>query len=111
MTRRRVSATLAAAGLALVLTLAGCSEELGDRGGSKGADPDKISDADYVEVYRNIDNFPNIALVCIQGIAFATTASREGMSAPQLLRMPEWDARCPGAKAPSSPTPSPSQPG
>ncbi|GAA1573653.1 hypothetical protein GCM10009827_114450 [Dactylosporangium maewongense] len=99
---------------ALVLALAGCSEQLGDRGGKEGAPPDKISDVDYIEVFRNADNFPNVAMVCVRGIAFAATASREGMSAPSLLRVPEWDARCktvsPGtapSTTPSSASPSP----
>ena len=98
---------------AAVLAMSGCSEQLGDRGGKDGAPPDKISDVDYIEVFRNADNFPNVAMVCVRGIAFAATASREGMSAPSLIRVPEWDARCrtltPGtAPAPSTTSPSPS---
>ncbi len=58
----RLARTLrvAAAAAALVLALNGCSDQLGDRGGSEGAEPDKISDVNYIEVYRNADNFPNM---------------------------------------------------
>ncbi|WP_344405015.1 hypothetical protein [Dactylosporangium fulvum] len=94
----------------MLLALAGCSDQLGDRGGKEGAAPDKISDVDYVEVYRNADNFPNVALVCIRGIAFATTASREGMSAPALIRMQEWDARCRAVTGGASQSPAPATP-
>ncbi|GAA2602538.1 hypothetical protein GCM10010399_36560 [Dactylosporangium fulvum] len=85
-----------------MLALAGCSDQLGDRGGKDGAAPDKISDVDYVEVYRNADNFPNVARICIRGIAFAATSSgprgEDSNAAPSLVRVPEWDPTCPSAK-------------
>jgi hypothetical protein len=87
VTGRRVALGVAVAA-ALVLT--GCSAQLGDRGGQEGAPPDKIGDVDYVEVFRNADQFPNIARVCVEGIAFATTSS----GGPGLARVPEWDAVC-----------------
>jgi len=91
--------TLKTSGFVLVLALAavGCSEQLGDRDDGGGKSPDQLEDVDYVVVYRNIDNFPNIAQVCIDGIAFATTSSRGGTespSNPSLLRMEEWDRVC-----------------
>lgn len=98
MRRTRVAAAMTV----MVLGLAGCSDQLGDRGGDEGADPDKISDVDYIEVYRNVDNFPNIARICIRGAAFAATSSgqrgEDSYAAPALLRVPEWDPTCPGAK-------------
>jgi hypothetical protein len=85
-------------GVAALMVLTGCSDQLGDRGGHEGAAPDHIGDVDYVEVYRNADNFPNISRTCVQGRAFATTSSGlRGDSAdadPALLRVPEWDAFC-----------------
>ena len=89
----RVGAFLAAV---LVLGLAGCSSQLGDRGGKEGAPPDFVSDVDYVEVYRNADGFPNLARVCVQGLAFATSSSGRGESAgaAPLLRVTEWDDFC-----------------
>jgi hypothetical protein len=96
--------------LTAALALAGCSDQLGDRGGEEGAEPDKISDVDYIEVFRNADNFPNVAMVCVRGIAFATTASRDGQSSPALIRVPEWDPRCPGATSETPPSPAPATP-
>lgn len=87
---------------AVLFALTGCSDQLGDRGGDEGAAPDKISDVDYIEVYRNADNFPNVARVCIRGIAFAATSSgargEDSYAAPDLVRVPEWDPTCPAAK-------------
>ncbi|GAB2470843.1 hypothetical protein GCM10027187_43640 [Streptosporangium sandarakinum] len=96
-----------AAGAALaVLLLAGCSDQLGDRGGKNGAPPDRIGDVDYVEVFRNADNFPNIARICVEGLAFASTSSgsrgEDGVANPALIRVPEWDAGC-AAHAKSAP--------
>lgn len=94
------SAAAGWAGLVLgVFLLAGCSaDQLGDRGGREGAQPDKVGDVDYVEVFRNADNFPNIARICIEGLAFASTSSgvrgESGVADPALLRVPEWDAKC-----------------
>ena len=47
---------------------------------------------DSVTVIRNIDQHPNLAIVCYDGVAFVTH-TRE---APPL-RVPEYDASCPGA--------------
>lgn len=96
------------AGAALaVLLLAGCSDQLGDRGGKDGAPPDRIGDVDYVEVFRNADNFPNIARICVEGLAFASTSSGsrgEDVANPALVRVPEWDIKC-AAHAKSAPGP------
>ncbi|MFI5931839.1 hypothetical protein [Actinoplanes sp. NPDC051494] len=85
-----------------VLAVAGCSDQLGDRQGDEGAPPDKISDVDYIEVFRNADNFPNIARICVRGLGFASTSSgargENGYAQPALIRVPEWDATCAGAK-------------
>lgn len=84
----------------LLLILVGCTpDQLGDRGGDSGNRPDHIGDVDYVEVYRNADQFPNISRICVQGLAFASTSSgsrgSEGADAdPSLLRVPEWDTFC-----------------
>ena len=49
---------------------------------------------DSIEVFSNVDKHPNIAKVCIDGVAFATT-SREGNSA--IMRVESWDRTCEGA--------------
>jgi len=103
----------AAAPLTALLLLTGCSEspQLGDRGGKENAPVDKISDVDYVEVFRNADNFPNVARICVEGLAFAATSSgRRGEDAvanPALLRVPEWDTVCRQRTGVSAPTPEP----
>jgi hypothetical protein len=100
--RLRTFGAVAAVSAALMLALGGCSDQLGDRGGEEGAAPDKISDVDYVEVFRNADDFPNLARICIRGSAFASTSSGargdESFAAPALVRVPEWDANCASAK-------------
>ncbi|MEV5413118.1 hypothetical protein AB0K60_30310 [Thermopolyspora sp. NPDC052614] len=97
--------------LLAVLLLTGCSsDQLADRGGQEDAPPDKISDVDYIEVFRNADNFPNVARICIEGLAFASTSSgrrgEDAVAAPALLRIPEWDAKCREFTG-NAPTPSP----
>jgi hypothetical protein len=92
------------------LLVTGCSsDQLGDRGGQDGAAPDRIGDVDHVEVFRNADQFPNIARICIEGVAFAATSSglrgEDGVANPALIRIPEWDAKCPGHVAGPSPQP------
>ncbi|MDZ4864801.1 MAG: hypothetical protein SGJ01_15325, partial [Gemmatimonadota bacterium] len=81
---------LAAALLAAttVLTLTGCSEQLGDR---PLTDDIPIVELDSIKVYRNIDGFPNITRACADGIAFAVTSTDVG---PSMVRVPEWDADC-----------------
>ena len=53
----------------------------------------KSKDPDLIESYNNLDGHPNIAKVCIDGVAFATT-TRENNAAIQ--RVPDWDSTCPG---------------
>lgn len=99
-------------GAALVLATTGCSDALGDRGDElvppadgavAGADyPDFIGDVDYVEIYRNVDGFPNIGRTCVLGLGFATPSTGTGEGgggATPLLRVPEWDAFCAGKAA------------
>lgn len=51
---------------------------------------------DTVKVWQNIDNHPNIAKLCLDGVAFATT-TRDAQAAAQ--RVPEWDQTCPGYRS------------
>jgi hypothetical protein len=50
-------------------------------------------DPDLIEAYNNLDGHPNIAKVCIDGVAFATT-TRDAHAAIQ--RVEAWDRTCPG---------------
>ncbi|MBF6134710.1 hypothetical protein IU501_17075 [Nocardia otitidiscaviarum] len=88
--------TIGCLSAALMLALTGCGkEELGDRSGP----PDAIYDVDYVEIFRNTDSFPNIARVCVRGIAFAATSTGRGENAAgagPIVRVTEWDGFCAG---------------
>ena len=78
---KRIAAFTVAA--ALLLTACG-SDNFRDVKGVKSQDPDSI------EVYNNVDKHPNIARVCIDSVAFATTT--RNFSA--IMRVPEWDNEC-----------------
>jgi hypothetical protein len=67
------------------LGAAGCTNQLNDLSGVNQARPD------YVLTYLNVANFPNVTLMCIRGVGFATT-TRDNNAAIQ--RIPEWDAFC-----------------
>lgn len=81
-----VGALLAAVGLAV----AGCGQSpwqhsLRDYEGATVKDPDSVT------LWNNVDQHPNIARVCLDGVAFATT-TRPDFSAVQ--RVPGWDHVC-----------------
>lgn len=83
--------------LVAAVALTACSQQLGDRGGQEGAPPDHIGDVDWIEVYRNADNFPNVARLCLLDRGFAATSSglrAESATSPALIRMSEWDGFC-----------------
>lgn len=86
---------------ALVLTVSGlllaaCSSQLNDLGGIGQASPD------YALTYLNVSDFPNITVVCIRGVGFATT-TRTGVD---LIMVPQWDSFC-ATKQTASPRPAP----
>lgn len=78
---RRVTAALAA--VAGVLVLAGCAQQY-DVENVPFEVPDEIT------IYGNVDQHPNIARVCVEGVAFATTTRDYNA----ITRVPEWDAHC-----------------
>jgi hypothetical protein len=82
-TRTAIATVAAVAGIALT----GCTSTLQDLEGIEATPPDSY------EVFQSPDLFPNIARVCVDGVAFvATTRDYQ-----QVTRVPEWDAAC-GAK-------------
>lgn len=85
MSKRMVAMVVAVIG---VLSLGACSarDNFRDVEGVRSQEPDSI------EVFSNVDKHPNIAKLCIDGVAFATT-TREGNSA--LTRVEAWDRTCP----------------
>jgi hypothetical protein len=71
-------------GVAAALLLTGCSNQtVRDLEGVPVTDPDKA------RLVVNIDQFPNINAMCIEGAGFATT-TREAAGA--LIRVEAWDA-------------------
>jgi len=87
ITRKRIITT--AAGLALAagsLIPLACSSQLKDLGGIGQVQPD------YAITILNVDNYPNITLLCYKGVAFATTTRENTPAAAQLV--PGWNAFC-----------------
>ena len=89
ISRRKLWLAVAALGVA---ALAGCSNQLNDLGGVGQAKPD------YILTYLNVSGFPNVTLMCIHGVGFATT-TRDNNAAIQ--RVPEWDPFCVAKESPS----------
>ncbi len=87
-------AVLIALPLALGLALTGCASANQDRSSGAGNQPDTYSDTSHVELFRNADNIPNVAYFCADEIGWASTLSNDGTSAPQLVRLPEYDSVC-----------------
>jgi hypothetical protein len=83
MNRRTIIAATAAA--AAALTLAGCSNQtVRDLEGVPVTDPDKI------RLVTNVDLFPNIVAICVEGAGFAATTRDNSPAA--LQHIPAWDA-------------------
>lgn len=67
------------------LMLAGCSNQtVRDLEGVPVTDPDKS------RLVVNVDEFPNVIALCIEGAGFAATT--RDASAAALQHIPEWDA-------------------
>ncbi len=75
-----------------VVALAGCNN-------ATSADLKNVPYAkpDSIKVWENIDGHPNIARLCLDGVAFATTSRDASAAAAQ--RVPDWDRLCPGSVA------------
>jgi hypothetical protein len=89
-------AAVAAAVIAGLAVLAACSGQLNDLGGIQQASPD------YALTYLNVSDFPNVTLICIRGVGFATT-TRTGVD---LVMVPQWGSFC-ATKQTTSPRPAP----
>lgn len=90
---RRNRIVKAVAGVAVVagaLTAAGCSNQLNDLKGVNQTHPD------YTLTYLNVSGFPNVTLICIKGVGFATT-TRDNLAAIQPV--PAWDSFCASKEA------------
>lgn len=96
--RRRILGLLAA--LIVSAALAGCgTNNFRDLEGVPSKNPDKV------ELFNNLDGHPNLALVCIHGVAFITTTRGGGDTGTgnggddAVNRVPELDRQCPGSVA------------
>jgi len=78
-----------ALGIAAVVMVAGTATACGS---NNKRDLNNINslNPDYAEIYNNTDSHPNIGLICVRGVGFATT-TRDYNS---LTRVPEWDKFC-----------------
>ena len=84
---KKITAVTAIAVGGLLLGACSSRDNFRDVEGVRSQRPDSI------EVFSNVDRHPNIAKICIDGVAFATT-TREGNSA--INRVEGWDKTCPG---------------
>lgn len=88
MTAHKKIVVVVAAVLGLGLGLGGCS----GRNNFRDVEGVASKNPDLIEAYNNLDGHPNIAKVCIDGVAFATT-TRDAQAAIQ--RVEAWDKTCP----------------
>jgi hypothetical protein len=81
-------ASIASAGIAAAAIVAGCASgtpQLDDLNNSPNVYPN------YSSTILNVDNMPNIGMICYDGAGFATT-TRDAAGAIRLV--PEWDKFC-----------------
>jgi hypothetical protein len=78
------AARLGAIGVLVALALGACeSQTVRDLEGIPITDPDKV------RLVTNVDAFPNVVAMCIEGAGFATT-TRDAAGA--ITRVEAWDA-------------------
>lgn len=70
-----------------VAALGGCT-----RGQAHDLEGVPFRNPDKAEIINNVDGHPNLVRLCVDGTAFITTSNGDGRYAPNVLRMPEWDA-------------------
>ena len=88
MNRKRVAMGVASAGVVL-LSVAACSNQtVRDLEGVPVNDPDKV------ELFVNVDQFPNATVLCIHGEGFITTSRDQSPAA--LQHIPAWSAKTEG---------------
>jgi hypothetical protein len=82
--------------VAALVFATGCTKpELQDRSSGAGRSADGVKDAYEVEVWRNVNNYPNVAIFCADGLAFfAASTDQHSGSRGTLGRLPERDELC-----------------
>ena len=91
---------LAVAIVAAGFMLTGC--DLGsDNANQHDVDNVKWQTPPALEVWANVDDHPNVAVLCIHGVAFVTTSRTAGNN---FMRVPEFDVSvCHGTPSPYAP--------
>jgi hypothetical protein len=84
----KTSAAILAGAVAVVLSLTACGSSRRDLNGIPSKDPEKA------EMYANVDGYPNVVRICIDGVAFATNTRQYD----SMIRVPEWDVSFCGRK-------------
>lgn len=85
-------------GLVVAVALSGCAAAKQDRSGGSGKDPDQFGEATKVRVYTNADTVPNIAVFCIDDLAFWSGLNGD-RAAASIGRLSEWDTSYCGRKS------------
>lgn len=84
---RKTILALAGAG-AIIGVVGGCDAGSNNWSDVKGV---RYHQPDAIEGFDNVDGQPNVGVVCIHGVGFATTTRNYNA----LVRVPEWDKLCP----------------
>lgn len=77
----------------LAVLAAGCQEQFQDLDTEFYADPRehrqeypvRIANPDSLTIYRNADGFPNVEIVCVQGVPFSTTSANHAGGLRQVV--------------------------
>ena len=80
---RRLQIIIVGVLASIAMVIGGCSDQLTDLKGIEIQDPDTVS------VYRNVDNFPNVAIMCIDGDALIMRSSN--YDDMMILHIPDND--------------------
>lgn len=80
----KLAAAVVTAAAAVALSGCGLNDSVRDYEEAQVKDPDSVT------LWNNVDLHPNVARLCTDGVAWATT-TRDYTA---IIRVPEWDAYC-----------------
>lgn len=95
--------------VAAAIALTGCQEQFQDLDTQFYADPGeirqeypvKVTNPDSLTIYRNADGFPNLALICVNGVPFTATSSTHQGGLRQVLEVGGLDVTVLCSQAPT----------
>lgn len=73
-------------------TVSACGQIGSSRGEARDLKGINYRDPNKAEIINNVNQHPNLVRLCIDGLAFVTSSNGDGKYAPNVLRIPEWDA-------------------